>query len=75
VAVIHKKGTVFSMLSEDIYVIKYGKVLSTRYVPRCYKRESNARGDNWSTLFLGEINTGTCPSELGESQLERVKIR
>jgi hypothetical protein len=25
-------------------------------------------GYNWATLFLGEINTGTWPSRLGESQ-------
>jgi hypothetical protein len=29
-------------------------------------RLPNARGYNWSTLFLGEINTGTWPSWLGE---------
>jgi hypothetical protein len=28
----------------------------------------NAWGYNWVTLFLGEINTGTWPSRLGESQ-------
>jgi hypothetical protein len=25
----------------------------------------NARGYNWATLFLGDINTGTWPSKLG----------
>jgi hypothetical protein len=28
----------------------------------------NASGYIWATLFLEEINTGTCPSKLGESQ-------
>jgi hypothetical protein len=32
---------------------------------------SNARGYNWATLFLGEINTGTWPSKLGDSQKQR----
>jgi hypothetical protein len=29
---------------------------------------SNARGYNWTSLFLGEINTATWPYRLGESQ-------
>jgi hypothetical protein len=29
----------------------------------------SARGYNWSTLFLGDVNTGTWPSRLGESQM------
>jgi hypothetical protein len=29
------------------------------------KREPSARGYNWATLFLGDINTGTWPSRLG----------
>jgi hypothetical protein len=29
--------------------------------------EPRARGYNWTTLFLGDINTGTWPSRLGES--------
>jgi hypothetical protein len=36
------------------------------------KREPSARGYNWTTLFLEDINTGTWPSRLGESQM-RVK--
>jgi hypothetical protein len=28
----------------------------------------NARGYNWATLFLGEINTGTRTSSLRQSQ-------
>jgi hypothetical protein len=28
----------------------------------------NARGYNWTTLFLGEINTGTWASRLEESE-------
>jgi hypothetical protein len=33
----------------------------------CWK--PSAWGCNWATLFLGEINTGTWPSMLGESQI------
>jgi hypothetical protein len=33
-----------------------------------------AWGYNWATLFLGEINTGTWPSNLGESQISDSKI-
>jgi hypothetical protein len=32
------------------------------------EREPSARVYNWATLFLGDINTGTWPSRLGESQ-------
>jgi hypothetical protein len=28
---------------------------------------------NWATLFLGEINTGTWPSRMWESQIREVK--
>jgi hypothetical protein len=31
----------------------------------------SARGYNWATLFLGDINTGTWPSKLGESQMRQ----
>jgi hypothetical protein len=31
------------------------------------KREPSARGYNWATLYLGDINTGTGLSRLGES--------
>jgi hypothetical protein len=33
------------------------------------KRERRAQGYNWATLFLEDINTGTWPSRLGESQM------
>jgi hypothetical protein len=34
----------------------------------------NARGYNWATLFLGEINTGTWPYRLGGvSKIEKIK--
>jgi hypothetical protein len=36
------------------------------------KREPSARGYNWATLFLGDINTETWTSRLGVSD-ERVK--
>jgi hypothetical protein len=29
---------------------------------------TSAQGYNWATLFMGDINTGTWPSRLGESQ-------
>jgi hypothetical protein len=32
--------------------------------------EPSARGYNWATLFLGDINTGTWPSRLGESRMK-----
>jgi hypothetical protein len=36
------------------------------------KREPSARGYNWTTLFLGDINTGTWPQVGGVSN-ETVK--
>jgi hypothetical protein len=35
---------------------------------RRHETEPNAREHNWATLLLGDINTGTWPSRLGESQ-------
>jgi hypothetical protein len=32
------------------------------------KKGNSARGYNWATLFLGDINTGTWSSRLGESK-------
>jgi ribosomal protein S5 len=26
-------------------------------------------GDNWTTFFLGDVETGTLPSRMGESQI------
>jgi hypothetical protein len=44
----------------------------------CVARGSNAsivvRGYNWATLFLGDINTGTWPSRLGEFPIWDSKI-
>jgi hypothetical protein len=37
------------------------------------KRELGAWGYNWTTLFLGDINTGTWPSSLGGLETETVK--
>jgi hypothetical protein len=31
----------------------------------------SAQGCNWATLFLGDINTRTWPSRLGESQMRQ----
>jgi hypothetical protein len=45
------------------------------YLHRCpasrqrRQREPSARGYNWATLFLGDINTGTWSSRLEESQM------
>jgi hypothetical protein len=33
--------------------------------------DPNVHGCNWATLFLGDINTGTWPSKLGESQMRQ----
>jgi hypothetical protein len=33
--------------------------------------QPSARGYNWATLFPGDINTGTWPSRLGESQMRQ----
>jgi hypothetical protein len=33
--------------------------------------EPSARGYNWATVFLGDINTGTWPSRLGKSQMSQ----
>jgi hypothetical protein len=38
---------------------------------KCYMFVPSARGYNWATLFLGDINTGTWPSRLGESQMRQ----
>jgi hypothetical protein len=35
------------------------------------RRKGNTWGYNWATLFLGDINTGTLPSRLGESQMRQ----
>jgi hypothetical protein len=35
--------------------------------------EPSARGYNWTTLFPGDINTGTWPSRLGGVSNETVK--
>jgi hypothetical protein len=40
-------------------------------VQEATEREPSARGYNWATLFLGDINTGTWPSRLGESQMRQ----
>jgi hypothetical protein len=42
-----------------------------KFKPNINKREPSARGYNWATLFLGDINTGTWPSRLGESQMRQ----
>jgi hypothetical protein len=40
-------------------------------VVRGDEREPSAQGYNWATLFLGDINTGTLPSRLEESQMRQ----
>jgi hypothetical protein len=37
-----------------------------RVIFKWIKGRPNARGYNWATLLLGEINAGTWPSRLGE---------
>jgi hypothetical protein len=39
------------------------------------KCQSSARGHNWATLFLGDINTGAWPSRLGELKLKIIYDR
>jgi hypothetical protein len=51
----------------------YPQVLKTKDARSFVKKKLTARGYNWATLFLGEINTGTWPSRLGESKLETIK--
>jgi hypothetical protein len=38
------------------------------------EREPSAWGHDWATLFLGDVNTGTWSSRLGESQIWDSKI-
>jgi hypothetical protein len=38
---------------------------------RRHNREPSALGNNWATLFLGDINTGTWPSWFGESEMRQ----
>jgi hypothetical protein len=35
------------------------------------KREHSARGYNWATLLLGDINTGDWPSRLDKSRMRQ----
>jgi hypothetical protein len=42
--------------------------------PVATKREPSAWGYNWATLLLGDLNTGTWPSRLGESRIWDSKI-
>jgi hypothetical protein len=46
----------------------------TLRVVRGDEREPNAWEYNWATLFLGDINTATWPSRLGESQVRRLRV-
>jgi hypothetical protein len=67
------RGKVFSAGPHDTTVEGHlGKVFFMSSVGRSYKQElkvPNAQGYNWATLFLEEINMGTWPSRLGESQI------
>jgi hypothetical protein len=47
--------------STDVY---FAPLCNTVFKP-------SARGYNWATLFLGDINTGTWPSRFGESQMRQ----
>jgi hypothetical protein len=64
--VISNRRTLFSVRSVPRYH-KQGKLRAT-------KREPSAWGSNWATLFLGDINTGTWTSRLGESRIWVSKI-
>jgi hypothetical protein len=37
------------------------------------RREPRAQWYNWAKLFLGDINTGTWPSRLGESEMRQTR--
>jgi hypothetical protein len=62
--------------AEALKKMKYFSIYDTRVeaslrVVKGDKREPSARGYNWANLFLGDTNTGTWPSRLGESQMRQ----
>jgi hypothetical protein len=53
-----------------VFAVRYELNLCVLYDPP-NKQLPIARGYNWATLFLGDINTGTWPSRLGESRMRQ----
>jgi hypothetical protein len=53
------------------YYIGVTLITHLQEIKKATKREHSVRGYNWATLFLGDINTGTWPSRLGESQMRQ----
>jgi hypothetical protein len=85
----NNRRTVFSMWPAPRSFTTIEGLFSAFSVPRscledsfCYNSVSSltstlipiAGGYNWVTLFLGDINTGTWPSRLGESRIWDRKI-
>jgi hypothetical protein len=59
-----------------LFCVEVGENTSTvaLRVVRGDRREPSARGYNWDTLFLGDINTGTWPSRLeGVTRIGSIK--
>jgi hypothetical protein len=51
-------------------IIKELYIIGIQYLTKIESlSQPSARGYNWATLFLGDINTGTWPFRLGESQI------
>jgi hypothetical protein len=62
----HRMLRLHGQYSNKVPRVEAGQNTST--VDPATEREPSAQGYNWATLFLGDINTGTWPSRLGESQ-------
>jgi hypothetical protein len=69
-----KQGKKHSVLIRDAELLKQlsrSKTVNSVCSPASRKRRQKGNpvpgGYNWATLFLGDINTGTWPSRLGES--------
>jgi hypothetical protein len=57
---LHNRNSDVDKLSSIIFLIARGD-----------KKGTQCPGYNWASLFLGDINTGTWPSRLGESQMRQ----
>jgi hypothetical protein len=72
IIVVVKRGAVFMASNQCAIITACSReadfISSTHSSP--YNKPS-ARGYNWATLFPGDINTGTWPSRLGESQMRQ----
>jgi hypothetical protein len=72
IAAVAYQGTLFTvpLLSNDFCIAAtFAFVAYQRFFIQLTK--PSTRGYNWATLFLGDINTGTWPSRLGESQMRQ----